>query len=113
MSKVVAVHGVGQQFKGEELLLAEWLPSLNDGMHRAGFPRLAPDDLTCAFYGDLFRKKGTKYTSDPPFDSSDVTDPLEMALLACWLEASRFDPKLPNPPEATKVRAPQVVQQAL
>lgn len=114
MAKVVAVHGIGQQFKGEEVLRAEWLPSLNDGMRRAGSARLVESEFHCAFYGDLFRKTDTKAASSPPFDASDITDNLEQALLFClWHEAARFDAGVPKLADDLKVRDPHSVQRAL
>ena len=60
MALIVAIHGIGQQFKGEHSLHAEWLPALRDGLQRVGgnFPNA--QDLACAYYGDLFRRKDTK-----------------------------------------------------
>jgi hypothetical protein len=45
MAKVVGVHGVGQQFKGEETLRMEWLPALKDGLAQADRQLQSDDDL--------------------------------------------------------------------
>ena len=84
MPSVVGVHGIGQQFKGPNVLWTEWLPALRDGLWLAGveFPR--DDDLMCAFYGDLFRPPGTKAVGIPPYDANDVTDDWEKELLEAW-----------------------------
>ena len=83
MPSVVGVHGIGQQFKGPNVLWTEWLPA-GDGLWLAGveFPR--DDDLMCAFYGDLFRPPGTKAVGIPPYDANDVTDDWEKELLEAW-----------------------------
>lgn len=113
MAKIVGVHGVGHQFKGENTVGAEWLPALKDGLARAGH-RLASDgDFACAFYGDLFRPAG-KGAMDPPYDATDVNDEWEQELLeAWWREAARVDPAVRGPDARTKVRVPSIVQRAL
>ena len=114
MAKIVAVHGIGQQYKGEEELRSEWLPALKDGLARAE-RRLADDhDLVCPFYGDLFRPKG-KTALFPPLDASDVTEAWEEEILeAWWREAEEADSQVPQPDEQTyQVRTPRFVQRAL
>ena len=64
MAKVVAVHGIGQQFMGENSLRGVWLPALKDGLMRGGVSLHSDRDCVCAFYGDLFRRKG-KAVGDP------------------------------------------------
>ena len=114
MAQVVAIHGIGQQFKGEHELRAEWLPALRDGLSRVGWAFPNEDDLVCAFYGDLFREKGTKSLGDPPYDASDVCDEWERELLELWWrEAARVEPPLPGPDAKTKLRTPKIVQRAL
>jgi hypothetical protein len=113
MAKIVAIHGVGQQYKGEQELRSEWLSALQDGLTRAG-RRLGEDhDLACAFYGDVFRPRG-KTALAPPLDASDVSEAWEEEMLeAWWREAERTDSQLPQPDEQTKVRTPRSVQRAL
>jgi hypothetical protein len=65
MARIVAVHGIAQQFRGEHTLAAEWLPALRDGLNRAGAKLERDDDLAMVFYGDLFRPHG-KALSDAP-----------------------------------------------
>ncbi|MEO7404251.1 MAG: hypothetical protein ABIU95_11340 [Burkholderiales bacterium] len=60
MATVVGVHGIAQQVKGAETLAAAWLPALRDGLALAGARRVLDSEFVCAFYGDLFRKKGTR-----------------------------------------------------
>ena len=67
-----------------------------------------------AFYGDLFRKKGTKAVGIPPYDENDVTEEWEKELLeAWWIGGARMDKSVPGPEDQTKLRTPRVVQRAL
>ena len=116
MPSVVGVHGIGQQFKGQDVLEAEWLPALCSGLRLAGV--VLPQDsdlLACPFYGDLFRPSGNKAGGQIPYDANDVTEEDEKELLgAWWREAAKVEKgQVPDPDDATKGRAPQVVQRAL
>jgi hypothetical protein len=112
MAKIVAIHGIGQQRKGESTLRAAWLPALRDGLKRTGKEFQRDDDLVCAFYGDLFRPKGKSL--DPPYDRSDVDNDWERALLYAWWEqAAQFEPEIPGPDVRTKASTPLSVQRAL
>lgn len=115
MARVVCVHGIGQQHVGESQLYASWGPALADGLARAAAPPLAARDVTCVFYGDLFRPAGrTLGLLDPPLDASDVADGLESELLlAWWAEAARTDPAVVPPGARTLARTPRTVQRAL
>jgi pimeloyl-ACP methyl ester carboxylesterase len=113
MPQIVAVHGIAQQFLGEHLLHAAWLPALRSGLSRVGVDLPSEDDLRCAFYGDLFRKKGTKALGDVPYDASDVTEWEQELLEMWWREAARVEPQVPGPDAQTKLRTPRIVQRAL
>ena len=54
MSRIVCVHGIAQEYKSRESLLAEWTPALCGGVSNAG-GRLDPGEIDMAFYGILFR----------------------------------------------------------
>jgi hypothetical protein len=69
MSRVVLVHGAFNELWGPHEILARWVPALRDGLWHAGFD-LSPDEIGCAFYGDLFRL-------DP--DGGDIVDPADLA----------------------------------
>jgi len=115
MAVIVGVHGIAQQYKGAET--SDWLGSLRDGLRLAGRERggdgageSSPalpeaDDLTMAFWGDLFRPAGGKSPGDlPPWDVHDVDDGaeegLEAELLkAWWVETSKVDENVPKPDE--------------
>ncbi|MFF4309694.1 hypothetical protein [Streptomyces sp. NPDC001507] len=90
MARVVAVHGIGKQRLGEETLLRQWLPALNDGLKRAQAPeRLADADVAMAFYGDVFRPDGEYLAvGEPPYTSQDVQAGFETELLLAWWQAA-------------------------
>ncbi|MFJ8113003.1 hypothetical protein [Streptomyces sp. NPDC096132] len=116
MARVVCIHGVGQQYRGERELTGSWHTALADGLLRAASPlTLTPDDVRCVFYGDLFRPPGrTLAVTDPPLDASDVEAGFETELLlALWQEAARTDPGVLPPDARTLARTPATVQRAL
>jgi hypothetical protein len=113
MARVVGVHGVGHQFSGENMLRAQWLPALKDGLTQVGRQLASDDDFACAFYGHLFRSVG-KAGMDPPLDASDVDDDWEGELLELWWrEAARIDTAVCGPGAPTKLATPNIVQRAL
>jgi hypothetical protein len=114
MSTIVCVHGIGQQVSGEESILADWIPALRDGVRRAAGVPPRPGHIEMAFYGDLFREKGTKSLSIPPYDENDVTEELEKQLLeAWWIGGSLIDKGVLGPQDQTKLRTPRMVQRAV
>ncbi|MGC0329868.1 pimeloyl-ACP methyl ester carboxylesterase [Streptomyces sp. SAI-170] len=101
MSRIVMVHGIAQEFLGPEQLRRDLVPALQDGVQLsdAGM-RVDPDDVSCAFYGDLYFEPGTRSIDLPPWDETDVEDDMEAELLAAWWEtAARIDPGVPAPDE--------------
>jgi hypothetical protein len=86
MTRIVAIHGIGQQRLGAHTLKATWLPALQDGLARAGCKPIAEAEFTCAFYGDLFRPKGMKSIGDPNLDASDLDPNWEGTLLQLMVE---------------------------
>src|SRR5262249_2852439 len=113
MKGIIGVHGVGQQFKGENTICSEWLPALKDGLARANQRLAADGDFVCAYYGNLFRL-GRKAAFDPPFDASDVADDWERELLELWWrEAASVDPGVTGPDARTKLKTSSIVQRAL
>ncbi|MET9901696.1 alpha/beta hydrolase [Streptomyces sp. NPDC006446] len=116
MARVVGVHGIGKQTLGEESLRRQWLPTLNDGLTRAGSAdRLAEPDLKIGFYGDLFRPEGEFLAvGDPPYTAADLGEGLERdLLLAWWKAAADSDPGVVPPGVDTLVSTPRSVQAAL
>lgn len=114
MARIVAVHGVGQQLKGRSTLHRIWLPALQDGIRLAG-GGIASSDLSCAFYGDLFRPKGrTLAVATPPLTAKDVQAGFDADLLELWwAEAAVVDDNVIDPRARTLVRTPSTVQAAL
>lgn len=114
MARVLCVHGIGQQFKGEQVLHGEWCPALRDGVGRAG-GTLEADDVRCVFYGDVFRPPGRPLSVGvPPYTAADVDEEFERELLlAWWAEAARTDPGVVDPGSRTLARVPRGVQAAL
>jgi hypothetical protein len=115
MPRIVGVHGIGQQFEGPNTLHVAWAAALRDGVILAGKTPPPGDDLVCAFYGDLFRLRGTKSLGLPPYDAGDVTDAYEQDLLAAWWRgAAEAEPgQVVSPDAVTKMATPRLVQSAL
>jgi hypothetical protein len=114
MARIVGIHGIAQQIRGPEMLRAMWTPALRDGVTLSGAEPLDGDDLQIAFYGDLFREKGTKSAGTPPYTATDVGEGFERELLEVWwAEAGATDDAVPKPDAATKLRTPRTVQRAL
>src|SRR5262245_12479719 len=114
MALIVAVHGIAQQVLGEDVLASTWLPALRGGLKRADARRPADNEFACAFYGDLFRQKGTRAAGPPPLADRDVKTALERdLLLALWQEAARTDTKVSSPDARVRARTPDLVQRAL
>jgi hypothetical protein len=117
MALVVAVHGIGQQFKADTVIHSEWWPSLLGGLHPTGKSLSSSEDLSCAFYGNLFRKPGAM--SGGGAAPSGTATPRDLELLQyLWQSAANTDPNLvPSPAAfqsaATLAATPQFVQRAL
>jgi hypothetical protein len=91
-----APHGIGQQHKGEDVLLAEWAPALRDGIRRASQNRLgdalADREIRIAFYGDLFRPPGRPLNvGDPWLAPEDMTNFERELLVTWWQDAATSD----------------------
>jgi hypothetical protein len=117
MARVVGVHGVGQQLKGEDSLAAEWAPALRDGMRRAGCTESelpGTEDVRCVYYGDVFRLSGRSLAvGDPWLTAADATYFDQELLAAWWRGAAEVDPRVIHPDARTLARMPGGVQAAL
>ena len=117
MARVLCVHGIGQQHRGEEVLRGEWAPALRDGIRRsgsAGAELLGDDDIRCVFYGGLFRPEGRLLgPGDPWLKPTDATDFDQELLAAWWRGAAASDPGIIDPGARTLARTPGSVQAAL
>lgn len=99
-ARIVVVHGVGQEFRGPELMCQLVSPALRDGVRLSGGPPLGPDDVSCAFYGDVFLESGSRAGDLPPWDEYDV-EGVEVELLEAWWEhAAAVDPGVAGPDAA-------------
>ncbi|MBV8146045.1 MAG: hypothetical protein JO184_13665 [Gammaproteobacteria bacterium] len=115
MSKILVVHGISNQYGGEEELHAAWFPAVCDGLRRAEWLDMPnPKDCFCPFYGDLFRRSDDLGFALPP-SMSDL-QPDELQLLECiWQSAAASENRVPGPQEFrdTLVYAPRIVERAL
>jgi hypothetical protein len=113
MARIVVVHGIGKQVSGPEQEVSEWLPALRSGLTLAGGPAIAETDVVCGFYGDLFRRPGTR-TGIPNYTAEDVDSEFEHDLLRAWWEAaSGYEAQVTGPDAATRGRTPRIAQRAL
>src|SRR5580765_8505001 len=117
MARIVAVHGVGQQFKGDAIIHREWWPALIGGLHLAGCDLADERELVCPFYGHLFRRAGTLAGSDN-WQIKDVETQEAELLQMFWSAAAEAEPTaVPSPAdyatEASLGRTPQLLQRAL
>jgi hypothetical protein len=114
VARVVAVHGIGRQVEGESLLHQAWFPAMRDGVRFAGGD-IAPDDLRCVAYGQVFRPPGRTLSTDVPvLTAGDVAEGFDQELLALWwAQAARVDEQVIAPDVRSLARAPSAVQAAL
>jgi hypothetical protein len=116
VARIVCVHGIAQQVKGEETLGREWSAALRDGIRLAGAPSvsLSDADIRYAFYGNLFRQSGrTLGVGDPILTAQDTTEFEQELILAWWQAAAATDPGVISPDARSLVRAPRSLQAAL
>jgi hypothetical protein len=114
VSRIVAVHGIAQQYKGPSLLHQEWFAPLCDGVALAGGMPPASEDLQCVFYAEPFRPKGITPT-ELSYNADDVSDPFEQDLLTAWWHgAAEAEPgQVTAPDRLITGRTPRFVQRAL
>ncbi|MFG2349557.1 alpha/beta hydrolase family protein [Streptomyces phaeochromogenes] len=108
MTRVVVVHGVGQQFLGKGVLHSAIGLAVLDGLDNAGLETsgLTPADVSVAFYGRVFRQPGTKDLSDLPL-IEEIEDDFETALLRVWWEGGALqEPDRIESPERSGSKAP-------
>ncbi|PSL57126.1 hypothetical protein B0I31_102103 [Saccharothrix carnea] len=115
MARVVCVHGIGQQVRGEYSLLNDWYPSLRDGLIRAEAEPVEEAEVAIGFYGDLYRQPGAMLAvDDPHYSAADVQPGLEQQLLAAWwAHAAAADERVAPPQGDTLVGIPRAAQTAL
>jgi hypothetical protein len=117
MAKIVAVHGIGQQFKGDAILHREWWPAFVGGLHLAGRDLADEREFVCPFYGHCFRRAGILAAGDH-FQVEDVREEEAVWLDLLWDAAVEAEPgAVPSRADyecaRTLARTPQLVQRAL
>jgi hypothetical protein len=115
MSVIVGVHGIGQQLEGRDTQEEHWRAPLISGIRLAGGRAPDPSDVGIAFYGDVFRKSGSKRFGERELTAADVTDEFERDLLTEWAQAvvaSETHAQTEVTPPS-KVRTPGAVQECL
>jgi hypothetical protein len=116
VSRIVLVHGIGQQVKGPQTVLSEWYPALRDGLALTqGIDvKIRQSDVAVGFYGDIFRSSGARGLDGPYLDASDIIDQEDLQWLRkLWEEASRTETAVDGPNDPGRIRAPNLVQRAL
>jgi hypothetical protein len=98
VARVMCVHGVGQQLKGEDSPAGEWAQALRDGMRRVDCAETrlpGVGEIRCVFYGDVFRPAGRRLAvGDPWLTAADATE-FDLELLAAWWRgAAECDPQV-------------------
>lgn len=108
MTRIVCVHGIGQEYLGPHQLLAAWLPALRDGLQLAGATDpLDPGSVSFAFYGHIFRPEGTKGLARP-LAVDDLAPGTEQELLRALAQAAGREPA--DPSYDTKATTPVSLQ---
>lgn len=122
MSKILAIHGIGQQFVGANTLKVAWFNAVRDGLLEVSDIVLAAEDFEVASYGPLFRRAGAR--GDPAPAPEELND-METALVQRWWHeaAARSraatgrdgdeESSIQDPALSGRARTPVLVQQAL
>ena len=100
MAKLVAVHGIGQQFSGDAIIHREWWPALISGLHLVGSDFKDEQEVACAFHGHLFRKPGSLAAIDS-YRAQDVMARLMSSYslgVHVWFVSSQSNAILPTTP---------------
>ncbi|TMQ94561.1 hypothetical protein ETD83_23815 [Actinomadura soli] len=110
---MVLVHGIGRQLDGSVTLHARLFPALSQGLAFAGRD-VAPEDVTVAAYGRLFRPEAEVLGPETYYDADDIDEGYEQDLLrVLWERAAEVDDRVVPPGEETLFRSPAWVQRAL
>lgn len=86
MSKILAIHGIGQQMRGAHTLRSAWFDALRDGLHEVSDIALATDDFNVVGYGPVYRPAGARGVAGV-IDADQLCD-AEIALLQAWSMAA-------------------------
>jgi hypothetical protein len=115
VSRLVFIHGIGQQNADPDTLRNVWAAALREGIRHAGRDfEIRDHDIAMVFYGDVFKTRGSRGPGTPDLDVEDLEDELERELLLqWWAAAATTDPSVPGPDAATRLRTPRMLQRAL
>lgn len=125
--KIVGIHGIAHEYLGAYSTTSSWFPALQDGLKNAGAMTISEGEFTMVFYGDLFRRSGTRGAGIPLLDARDVEADWETDLLTeWWREAAKLseanrtlndplgeDTSIQGPDFEGRGRTSAVVQRAL
>jgi PGAP1-like protein len=125
--KVVAIHGIAQNYLSSSQIEHTWLPALQGGLENSGCIRMNGKEFGAVFYGDLFRQKGMRSADIPKLSAQDITKEWEQQLLIeWWKEAAKLsllnrnnedflgeDPSIQSPDFQGRGRSSAPVQRAL
>lgn len=118
MAKILIIHGIANQYLGENELRQAWHPALCDGLALAGCKdRPTIDQCFCPFYGALFRPVGhlslTHTVDETDVDNASAT---EVALLTeVWKAAALTDAAVPQSIDSgsSLARYPRIAEKLL
>ncbi|MFI5473500.1 caspase domain-containing protein [Streptomyces cacaoi] len=87
--RVLGVHGFGNQYAGPHSLARQWLPVIQDGVHRVDpSADVSAIDLTVAFFADLLRKPRAQGPNGPDDEDDENVTPAEAKVIADWISAA-------------------------
>lgn len=93
MAKIVGVHGINHEYQGSHTIHSRWFDAIQDGLANVELGLDSPEDLKCAFYGNLFRKDPSKSKgSIPRYGVRDITELEKELLLLLGEESERLQP---------------------
>lgn len=110
MAQVVAVHGIAQEFHNEDLILNGWGPAIRGSLKLVGYTD--PVSIELAFYGDLYRRKGTMAVAPPAIAVEDLSQYEGELLIELWKEAARTHPGVMGPRADTMLYVPDMLRRA-
>jgi hypothetical protein len=108
LMKVVGIHGIWNPSDGEAIV-RDWLPSLQVGLVKAGFPEIAADDFAIVSYADIFQTKGSR-GGGLEDDLLDADEWDEEFLLAIWQEVADNDRRVQGPEVEGRGRKGDILQ---
>jgi hypothetical protein len=89
MSRIVMVHGAGNDLWGPASIKAKWFPALADGLAWHGVS-VDHSDVSVAFYGDVFRRDPEE-GYEPPVDEASTLATVRrwwLTSIRAWISTS-------------------------